>query len=144
MEREKTIINVNGVEFEFNQDYVYIISKHEVIDKDTICFYHYVPQFERGGDGKLKFNGKKEVEWFKFYKRDNELRLRSDCKMYFNKEYSCGDISLMIYLRKCSGAKLRCSKSLPKMDTDIYGKMVERGKFLYEVWDIGGMFNLNI
>ena len=139
MEREKTIINANGIEFEFNRYYFFIISKHEVIDKDTICFYHYVPQFERGGDGILKFIGKKEVEWFKFHKRENELRLRSDCEIYFDKEYSCSDSTLMIYLRKCSGAKLRSSTSLPKMDTDIYG----RGKLLYEVWDIGEMFNLN-
>lgn len=143
MEREKVIINADGIEFEFNQDYAHVISKHEVIDKDTICFYHYVPQFERGGDGVLKFIGKKEVEWFKFQKRDNELRLRSDCKMYFDREYSCSDSTIMIYLRKCSGAELKSSRALPKMDEDNYGRMVERGKFLYEVWDVGGMFNLN-
>lgn len=142
MTKEKIEINVDGISFKFSIDYGKVISRHEVIG-DVIRFYHMVPIFERGESGILEFKGRREVKWFDFHKRENELRLRSDCKIYFDREYSCSDSAIMMYLRKCSGAELKSSRALPKMDEDNYGRMVERGKFLYEVWDIGEMFNLN-
>jgi len=118
------------------------ISSHKV-EGDTIAFYHYMRETTFVEGKGICFGEPKEVLWFKLILRDDtarEFSLSSNgAKIYIGYPFSCPERELMDYLRRAKLGKLVSSRKLVNYDEDAYGRVVERGFYDYEIWDLSNI-----
>ena len=121
---------------------IYRISKHKVIDNNTIEFYHKDrPMVFVEGKG-FCFGEEVDTLWFTLRLDDTtkkEFSLTSNSRIYIGKP-ACQEREVMDYFRRAKFGKLISSRRLVNYDTDPYGREWENGFYDYEIWDLSAEF----